>query len=202
MAKKRFATDIRQEQIAEAALGIIRSEGTRALSVAAVAKNVGIVPSAIYRHFRNKSDIVSAVLLLIKTRLHAHFQETAQLNIDPVEKLRLLLNRHVEMISQNNAIPRIIFSEEVIGGMPEKQQQLYDIIQDVIGNVATIVAEGQNQGAIRNDLPAENIAVSFLGIIQPAAIIWNLSDGAFDLEGHSENAWNLFADAIGHLGQP
>ena len=200
MAKKRFGTDIRQEQIAESALSIVRAEGIRALSVAAVAKHVGIVPSAIYRHFNNKGDIVSAVLQLIKKRLNAHFQETAQLNIDPIEKLRLLLNRHVGLISQNNAIPRIIFSEEVLGGMPEKRQHLYGIIQDVIGNVATIVADGQKQGTIRNDIPADSIAVSFLGMIQPAAIIWNLSDGAFDLKRHSEKAWNLFADAIRHLG--
>ena len=200
MAKKRFGTDIRQEQIAESALSIVRAEGIRALSVAAVAKHVGIVPSAIYRHFNNKGDIVSAVLQLIKKRLNAHFQETAQLNIDPIEKLRLLLNRHVGLISQNNAIPRIIFSEEVLGGMPEKRQHLYGIIQDVIGNVVTIVADGQKQGTIRNDIPADSIAVSFLGMIQPAAIIWNLSDGAFDLKRHSEKAWNLFADAIRHLG--
>ena len=33
-------------------------------------------------------------------------------------------------------------------------------------------------------------------MIQPAAIIWNLSDGEFDLVQHSKNAWLLFLDAI------
>jgi hypothetical protein len=45
-------------------------------------------------------------------------------------------------------------------------------------------------------LPAENIAVFFWGMIQPAAVIWNLSDGEFDLIRHSKNAWKLFLDAI------
>ena len=80
--------------------------------------------------------------------------------------------------------------------MPEKQQQLYGIIQDVIQNVSLIVEEGQKKGSIRKDIPAENIAVSFLGMIQPAAIIWNLSDGEFDLVQHSKNAWKLFLDGI------
>ncbi len=82
--------------------------------------------------------------------------------------------------------------------MPEKQQQLYGIIRDVIRNVSVIVTEGQHKGTIRRDLPAENIAISFLGMIQPAAIIWNLSDGDFDLTRHSKNAWKLFLDAIRH----
>jgi AcrR family transcriptional regulator len=196
MKKKRFGTDIRRDQIAEAALEIVRTEGIRGLSVSAVADKVGFVPSAVYRHYKNKGEIVGAVLQLIQTRLNAHFDEVVKQDIDPVEKLRLLLTRHIELISNNNAIPRIIFSEEVLGGMPEKRQQLYGIIRDVIRNVSAIVSQGQKRGAIRSDLAAENIAVSFLGMIQPAAVIWSLSDGEFDLVQHSRNAWRLFSAAI------
>jgi AcrR family transcriptional regulator len=194
--KKRFGTDIRRDQIAEAALDIVRAEGVRGLNVSAVAEKVGFVPSAVYRHYKNKGEIVGAVLQLIQTRLNAHFQEVVKQDLNPLEKLHLLLNRHIDLISSSNAIPRIIFSEEVLGGMPEKRQQLYGIIRDVIRNVSMIVIEGQKTGSIRNDLPAENIAVSFLGMIQPAAIIWNLSDGEFDLVQHSRNAWRLYAESI------
>jgi AcrR family transcriptional regulator len=196
MTTKRLGTEIRREQIAEAALDLVRAGGIRALSVATVAQRVGIAPSAVYRHFKNKGEIVGTVLELIQTRLNAHFQDTATLDIDPIEKLQRLLDRHIGLIAGNNAIPRLIFSEEVLGGMPEKQHQLYSIIRDVIGNVAAIVTEGQQKGGLRQDLPAENIAVAFLGMIQPAAIIWNLSEGEFDLIAHSKNAWKLFSDAI------
>jgi hypothetical protein len=116
--------------------------------------------------------------------------------MDPLEKLRLLLRRHIELISSNNAIPRIIFSEEVIGGHPDKRQQLFGIIEKVLENVAAIIRDGQRQGAFRNDLAAKNLAVSFMGMIQPAAIIWNLSNGEFDLVRHSQAAWKLFSDSI------
>lgn len=196
MIKKRLGTGIRRDQIAEAALAIVRSEGIRALSVAAVAAKVGIVPSAVYRHYRSKGDIVSAVLELIRTRLDANFRSVAALNLDPVKKLRLLLDRHLALIGGNNAIPRVVFSEEVLGGLPEKRQQLYAIIRGVIANVAAIVSDGQQKGAIRGDLAAENIAVAFLGMIQPAAIIWSLGNGEFDLVAHGKSAWRLYADAI------
>lgn len=198
MAKKRLKTAIRHDQIAEAALDIVRSEGVRGLNVAALAEKIGLVPSAVYRHFGNKGEIVGAVLGLIQTRLNQNYQDVIQETLEPIKKLNLLFTRHVELIYSNNAIPRIVFSEEVIGGLPERQLQLYDIIKDVIRNVAIVVTEGQNKGTIRRDLPAESIAVSFLGMIQPAAIIWNLSDGEFDLVRHSKSAWNLFLDAIRH----
>jgi len=196
MVKKRFETATRHEQIAEAALDIVRSDGIKGLNLAAVAKKVGIVPSAVYRHFKNKSEIVDAVLKLIQIRLNQNYRDVIQRDLEPIEKLNTVFNKHVELIASNNAIPRIVFSEEVIGGVPEKRQQLYGIIRDVINNVASIIAEGQKTGSIRKDLPAETIAVSFLGMIQPAAIIWNLSDGEFDLVQHSKNSWMLFVDAI------
>jgi AcrR family transcriptional regulator len=196
MVKKRFGTAIRRDQIAEAALDVVRLEGTKGLNVAAVAKRVGLVPSAVYRHFKNKSEIVDAVLELIRKRLNENYQRVIQRDLAPIEKLNMLLTEHVALIGNNNAIPRLIFSEEVIGGMPEKQQQLYGIISDVIQNISSVVAEGQIKGSIRKDIPTENIAVSFLGMIQPAAILWSLSEGEFDLTQHSKNAWKLFLDAI------
>ncbi|WP_419656085.1 transcriptional regulator, TetR family [Desulfosarcina variabilis str. Montpellier] len=73
MVKKRYGTAVRHDQIAEAALDLVRSEGTRGLNVAAVAKRVGLVPSAVYRHFKNKSEIIDAVLALIQKRVESLF---------------------------------------------------------------------------------------------------------------------------------
>ena len=196
MVKKRLETEIRQDQIAEAALDIVRHAGIQALNIAAIAQKVDIVPSAVYRHYKNKSEVISAVLQLIEKRLGAHFQEVVNRDLGAIEKLQLLLDRHITLISGNNAIPRIIFSEEVIGSTPERRQQLYSIIQDVIGKVAEIIRNGQAEGSIRNDLDAEGMAVAFLGMIQPAAIIWSLSAGEFDIIKHSQKAWKLFSDSI------
>ena len=196
MVKKRLETEIRQDQIAEAALDIVRHAGIQALNIAAIAQKVDIVPSAVYRHYKNKSEVISAVLQLIEKRLGAHFQEVVNQNLGAIEKLQLLLDRHITLISGNNAIPRIIFSEEVIGSIPERRQQLYNIIQDVIGKVAKIIRDGQQEGSIRNDVDSENMAVAFMGMIQPAAIIWSLSAGEFDIINHSQKAWKLFADSI------
>ena len=54
MSDQKLDTEIRKEQIAEAALGLLASQGLGRLSVAAVARRVGLVPSGVYRHFMNK----------------------------------------------------------------------------------------------------------------------------------------------------
>ncbi|MGD0654870.1 MAG: hypothetical protein ABSA16_11035 [Thermoguttaceae bacterium] len=45
MSEEKLDTQIRREQIAQAALELIASQGLRRLSVAAVARRVGLVPA-------------------------------------------------------------------------------------------------------------------------------------------------------------
>jgi AcrR family transcriptional regulator len=196
MSQEKLRTETRQQQIADAALEIVNTKGIAALNVSAVAEKIGIVPSAVYRHYKSKGDIITAVLDLIRSRLRNNFEAVGQSAADPLEKLHWLLTRHVDLISRNHGIPRIIFSEEVIGGLPDKRRQLLSIIQGVLDQVSAIIRDGQQSGRLRSDIPAENLAVAFLGIIQPAAVIWNLNEGQFDLRQHADNAWKLYSRGI------
>jgi AcrR family transcriptional regulator len=58
MATERLETDIRQDQITQAALGLVAAKGVAELSIAGVARRVGLVPSAIYRHFKSKDEVL------------------------------------------------------------------------------------------------------------------------------------------------
>ena len=71
MADAKLKPKIRREQIAEAALGLVAGEGLKRLSIAAVARRVGLVPSGIYRHFRSKDEVLDAVLDLLEKKLRA-----------------------------------------------------------------------------------------------------------------------------------
>jgi AcrR family transcriptional regulator len=196
MKPKRLETRIRRDQIVEAAFEIVNSQGIGALNIAAVAHAVGIVPSAVYRHFESKSAIVSALLERIRVRLTANFESVRRMDVDAVEQLRLLLHHHIDVIHQHRAIPRLIFSEEIIGGKPETRRQLYDVIRDVIQAAASVVEDGQNARLIRTDMKPQQLAMVFMGLIQPAVMIWHLSDGQFDLNDHRKQAWRIFSEAI------
>ena len=74
MAESKLDTQVRREQIAEAALSLVASQGVRRLSIASIARRVGLVPSGIYRHFKNKGEVLDAVLDLVEKRLHANVE--------------------------------------------------------------------------------------------------------------------------------
>ena len=66
-----------------------------------------------------------------------------------------------------------------------------------LGGVADIIRAGQREGSIRRNLQPDALSVMFRGLIQPAAILWHMSDGHFDVTKQTERAWRVFRAAIG-----
>jgi AcrR family transcriptional regulator len=190
-------TEVRQEQIIQAAMDLIAMRGLKGLSMAALANRIGLVPSATYRHFKGKEEVFDRILDFIQERLLTNIRMTCEETSEPMERLQRILKRHVETLRENRAIPRIIFTEDVFNGNPKRKTKVYGIINSYLEGVNEIIRDGQEKGQIRSDLDSETIALMFLGMIQPGAILWFLSDGKFDLSKHSEKNWNVFREAIG-----
>ena len=65
-----------------------------------------------------------------------------------------------------------------------------------LGRVSEIAQEGQRNGEIRSDVEPETVAMLFVGIVQPGAVLWSLSDGQFDITRHAKRAWRLFRGSV------
>lgn len=196
MGTSKMETALRQEQIAQAALNIVSSGGLSSLSIVAIADRIGLVPSAIYRHFKGKEEVLDAVLDLIRDRLAGNVAAISEETSDPVERLKRLLMRHVSMIKENKGIPRIIFAEDMYKTKPERKQKVYDGIKKYLIKVSEIIRQGQEEGRIRQDVDPWTLSVMFLGLIQPSAILWHLSDGEFDVETQAKKTWQVFEGEI------
>lgn len=186
----------RQAEIAEAALRIVNREGLKRLSVARLAQELGVVPSALYRHYANKDAILDAVLELVAERLAEHVERVRREHFSSLARLDALLAQHVLFITSHQALPRILFSEEIIGDAERRRVRLGEIIHAHVMRLATIIEEGQREGELRSDVPAEAAAVMFLGIVQPAAILWHVSGGRFDFSEHARTAWKLYCQCL------
>jgi AcrR family transcriptional regulator len=189
-------TNIRKEQIARAALALVSSLGLRRLSMAAVAREVGLVPSAIYRHFPSKGKVLDAMIQLVRARLLANVENVRRETPDPVERLRRLLMRHAKVIRENRGIPQVVFADDFHTGHPGRRETIYGGLRGYLAGVSRIVREGQRAGEVRRDLDARTVSVMFLGVVQPAAILWHLSGGRFNVTAHARKAWRVLEHAI------
>jgi TetR/AcrR family transcriptional regulator, fatty acid metabolism regulator protein len=196
MALQKLDTEIRKEQIVEAALGLIAAHGVRRLSMAALARRVGLVPSALYRHFSSKQEILQAAVAFIGQKATENLKSVQKMTPHSLDRLKLLLTEVIKMIRELQAMPRIIFSEGISTDHPEAKQQAYGMLQGVFKRIEGIIREGQERGEIRADLDAKSLAVIFWGMVPAAVILWHVSDGQFDVTRHAEKSWELFRDEI------
>jgi AcrR family transcriptional regulator len=196
MSYQKLDTEARQEQIIQAALDLIAVYGLRRLSMGAVARRVGLVPSALYRHFKNKEEMLGAVLGLVRKKVLENINRVSAGTPSALDRLERLLMLNAQMIREIQAIPRIVFSEGVYGEHPERKHKAYEMIKGVLATLEQIIREGQQEGQIRSDLDARTLAVSFWGLMPPVVILWHISDGRFDVTKHAEKSWQLFREAI------
>lgn len=192
MALEKLETEVRQEQIAKAAMALIASKGVRELNMAEVARRVGLVPSALYRHFDGKETLIDAVVTHIRKGLETNVKKALEGSMDELEQLESLLTMHVELIRQNRGILHVVLSAEVFNSHPERKARIYQMVKAYLGKVASIIAQGQKSGRIRSGIDPGTASVMFLGLIQPAAILSQMSDGEFDPARHAHKAWKLF----------
>ena len=196
MRARKTETELRQEQIVEAALELIGTEGFYALSITKIAERVGIVPSALYRHFKSKDDVLDGVLELIKKRLLSNVKHVREQTPDALQRLRLLLMKQAHMLSENRAIPHVVFSDGIYTGHPDRKAKVAETITSYLKQIQKIIEEGKQNGTIRQDVVPSTASVMFLGMILPAVVLWNVSEGVFDMIAHTEKAWPAFVRCI------
>jgi AcrR family transcriptional regulator len=189
-------TETRREQIAEAAMGLIGEGGLAGLSMAAVAERVGIVPSAVYRHYPGKDAVLDQVLELLRTRMLGNVERVCGESSDALERLRLLLFLHVRMLVENRAFAHVIFAHMSSADRESRCSRLHATVCSYLSEIARLVELGQAEGRICRDASPHTVAVLFIGLVLPAAVLHRLSDGAFDPVAHAESAWPLFARAL------
>ena len=196
MRAPKQGTEIRKSQIARAVLDQIASHGMKGLNMAAVAHRVGVVPSALYRHFRSKEEMLQAVFEQIGEGLERNVQAVCDENPDALERLHALLMLNVRMVREFHAIPRIMFAEGAYSESSRRKARVYEVIRKYLARVGAIVEEGQKAGRIRPELDPSTVATAYWGLIPPATVLWYVSEGRFDVGRQVERAWRLLLDAI------
>ncbi|MGE4469259.1 MAG: TetR/AcrR family transcriptional regulator [Desulfovibrio sp.] len=190
----RLNTESRQDQIARAAL-TLAADGLRAVTISAVAEAVGLVPSALYRHFKSRNEMLRAAFMLLRSMLEDNVQCSA-METNALVGLERFWRRHLGLFHTHGAIPRILFSEDVAGPGSPFRPMLIEGQDHLIAGISRIIAQGQQSGQIRPDVESYDLAVMFLGQILMPAHMFFIRRGEFDIENQVERNWLIFRSML------
>jgi AcrR family transcriptional regulator len=194
--RKRLDSDVRRGQIAEAALELVVSEGISALTVKNIARQVGVTPPALYRHYAGKTEILAAVVdhilgVYTESRDRA-FREAA----GPVGLLRELFFSHVRLFKRHPAVPVLFYSDLLWLEEPSLGERLNRHLDGFADEVAGVIRRGQDGGRIRADETAERLFIAFLGLFSTLGILAGRGLCQVDVASQAGTNWKIFEDYI------
>lgn len=185
----------RREQIAEEALKLAEN-GLSAITMDSVSRACGIVSSALYRHYRNKDEILDGVCELMRKKMLGNARAAAEEGGTSVEMLKKLARRHAELLYSNPGIPRLLFSEAALDRNSVRRRVIYSIINQYRSAAAGIALRGQEEGLIRGDISPDDVVFMLLGTVVPPSFLFHVSNGEFDPREQVERNLVLFEQAV------
>lgn len=164
---ERLPTAERQRQIAEAALRIISTQGVRRLTAVALAEEVGIADGTIFRHFKDKGEIVNAAIDLFEAALEGTFPPPEG---EPLERLGTFFVNRLTLVRKNPELLRLAFNDRLAEAAGDDGATR---VERLVGRSVTFVheclAEAQRKGQVTRDAPVMLLVWMVIGVVRGAS---------------------------------
>ncbi|MCX6239147.1 MAG: TetR/AcrR family transcriptional regulator [Bacteroidia bacterium] len=161
---ERQTTDIRQEQIKQAVIDIISTDGLKNLSTRNLAIRIGMSEGSIFRHFKTKKDIIISIFNDIQDNFIGELRQIAGSNESPTFRLTKYLSATIKYHTDNKGINMLLFSEASYKNDPELKKRLQQIFRDQKQFVMEIIEDGITSGIWDENVVVENVALMYMGI--------------------------------------
>jgi AcrR family transcriptional regulator len=190
------AATVRQKQIIAAALAIISENGLEALTMKRIASRVGFSDAAVYRHFRNKSFILSAMVDRFADGSVQELERINAANSSGSEQVRQFFIDRCRTFAVDRALAAVMFAEDLFKSDPALAARIHDTMQTHRRLLLRSIRLGQRQGTIA-DLPAAHLFTVIMGSLRLLVLQWQVSGFAFELPRAGEELWRSLETLIG-----
>src|SRR5262245_44987611 len=118
MSASKRATSLREKQngkyeaILRAAIKVFARSGYFNSKVADVASEAGVADGTVYLYFKNKDDILVSIFNQVSEQALAHARSVLAEIEDPIEKLRRIVEGHLELYARDRDLA-VVFQVEL-----------------------------------------------------------------------------------------
>jgi AcrR family transcriptional regulator len=186
----------RQSEIIQTAIRLIGEGGIQALTIKNLSAEIGVAESALYRHFKSKTEVLSTLLDFLGNEMASNFQQAIELNSGSTEKIKALIYGQLKLFADNPPYATVVLSDGLYKNEKELHDKIINIMQKGKSTFISIIEEGQAAGEIRNDISSEQIAFVIMGSIRQKVNHWSMSGFSFDLQKRGTILYNTIKTLI------
>jgi AcrR family transcriptional regulator len=185
----------RQKEIVEAALALVTDHGLEALTIKNIASRVGFSDAAVYRHFKNKAQILEAIIDQFTAGSARLLAEIASCDCPSPDKIRLFFLDRCRVFSGDRVLATVMFAENLFQNDPALAAKLHHVLQGHRRLLLAIIRDGQRHRRI-HALPAEHLFTMVMGSLRLLVLQWRSGGYEFDLLRAGERLWRSLESVI------
>lgn len=168
-------TSQRQYEIIQAAGKLLIEKGVKGLTTKNLAAEMGFSESALYRHFKNKEDIIVFLLEFLKQNIEQRLTEIAYSSANPTEKLSQIFNSQFVYFSQNPHFVVAILSEGLFDETEKIYNAMLKIVQYKVQIISSIIEQAKLQNEILETISTADMVHILMGSFRLMMLKWKIS---------------------------
>ena len=172
----------RQSEIIHTAIRLIGDGGIQALTIKNISSEIGIAESALYRHFKSKTEVLNALLDFLGLIVISHYENVSNLKVSPLKKIEKMISGQLKIFAENPSYAIVILSDGLYKNEKSLYEKIFKIMESAKSSFINIIDEGKSTGEIREDVTSEQIAFVIMGSVRLTINQWSLSGFSFDLK--------------------
>lgn len=180
----------------DAARRLIMRSGSEHVTIKNIAKEAGISDSAIYHHFRSKTEILSFLADSVAEGLIRDIEAARSVGFNSMYIIDKILGAHLSTISQKGGLAFLVLAEILSFGNKSLNKQVSANIQGYVDRLRSVLSDGVRAGVVRPDVNLEAAALLLFGMIQGLVNVWALNAYRFDLVKRYSDLWGVFRKSL------
>ena len=174
---------------------LLESKDFSSIKIAELAQTAGVTEPLIYKYFRDKRDVIHVLLQdYLETRFVAAINELRTIQ-GSLNKLEYFIHSYINAYNEDRVIARVVLLE-VSNSYDYYESQSYMILKKYGDLILTIIKEGIEEGAIRDDMDPLLIRNLLFGGMDRACLHPIVFNKPINVESLSRDLTRLVFDAI------
>jgi AcrR family transcriptional regulator len=166
------------------------------ITTEAIAASMGLTQAALFRHFPTKEALWQEALQWATGELYAAFEEAARRAESPPEALERIYHTHLDFVSKNPGVPRILFLELQNPAESVSRTTVREMLSRCTSRLEEIIASGIANGSFDEAIDARSAATMFIGMLQGRVMQAMIAGNGNAPNANPEKLFNLFLRSI------
>ena len=175
-------TSKRQQEIIESAGKLLMEKGIKGLTTKNLAQEMEFSESALYRHFKNKEDIILLLIHFLSENINLRFETILKAENNAEEKFLALFLSQFQFFKKNPHFIVIVLSDGLMDNSEDIKKSIKKLIETNFAALKKIMTDGQESKLFNQEMEADSLVHFAMGTFRLQMLQWKLSNFNFDIE--------------------